>query len=274
VTHPKGDHPIEPPDRTSPTPSVYPPTSGPIDHVVTSGTFSLDGGTWDVDNNVWIVGDENEVIVIDAAHDVEQIALGIGGRRVVAVVCTHAHDDHVNRAPALSDRFNAPVLLNPAEAPLWEMTHTDRAPDRELADGDVLRAGGIELRVLLTPGHSPGSSCLYAPELGTVFTGDTLFQGGPARPAARSRRSTPSSSRSAPPCSPCPATPPSAPATATPPASAPKRRTWRSGSPAGTDVPVGASDQPTVLSAGQNGHHHGLVLMTARGVHSEARTLP
>ena len=152
---------------------------GPVDHVVTSGTFSLDGGTWDVDNNVWIVGDANEVIVIDAGHDVEKIAQGIDGRRVVAVVCTHAHDDHVNRAPALSDRFNAPVLLNPAEAPLWQMTHPDRKPDRELADGDVLRAGGIELRVLHTPGHSPGSSCLYAPELGTVFTGDTLFRGGP-----------------------------------------------------------------------------------------------
>ena len=153
--------------------------SVPIDHVVTSGTFSLDGGTWDVDNNVWIVGDENEVIVIDAAHDVEKIARGIGGRRVVAVVCTHAHDDHVNRAPALSDQFAAPVLLNPAEAPLWEMTHPDRKPDGELANGDVLRAGAIELRVLHTPGHSPGSSCLYAPELQTVFTGDTLFQGGP-----------------------------------------------------------------------------------------------
>ena len=97
----------------------------------------------------------------------------------MAVVCTHAHDDHVNRAPALSDRFDAPVLLNPAEAPLWEMTHPDRKPDGELANGDVLRAGAIELRVLHTPGHSPGSSCLYAPELQTVFTGDTLFQGGP-----------------------------------------------------------------------------------------------
>ena len=153
--------------------------SVPIQRVVTSGTFSLDGGTWDVDNNVWIVGDENEVIVVDAAHDLEKIATAIGGRRVVAVVCMHAHDDHVNQAPALSDRFSAPVLLNPAEAPLWQMTHPDRKPNGELAEGDVLRVGGIELRVLLTPGHSPGSSCLHSPELGTVFTGDTLFQGGP-----------------------------------------------------------------------------------------------
>ncbi|NMI00871.1 MBL fold metallo-hydrolase [Pseudonocardia acidicola] len=151
----------------------------PVDHVVTSGTFSLDGGTWDVDNNVWIVGDDKEVIVIDAAHDADKIAAAVGDRRVVAVVCTHAHDDHVNQAPALADRFGAPILLNPAEAPLWEMTHPDRAPDRELHDGDVLAAGGIDLRVLQTPGHSPGSSCLYAPELGTVFTGDTLFNGGP-----------------------------------------------------------------------------------------------
>jgi glyoxylase-like metal-dependent hydrolase (beta-lactamase superfamily II) len=153
--------------------------AGGIDHLVTSGTFSLDGGTWDVDNNVWIVGDENEVFVIDAAHDVEAIAAAVNGRTVKAVVCTHAHDDHVNQAPALADRFSAPILLNPAESVLWDMTWPDRRPDGELADGQVLTAGGIELRVLQTPGHSPGSSCLYSAELGTVFSGDTLFQGGP-----------------------------------------------------------------------------------------------
>lgn len=152
---------------------------GPIDHLVTSGTFSLDGGTWDVDNNVWIVGDEHEVFVIDAAHDIETIAAAVGGRTVKAVVCTHAHDDHVNQAPALADRFSAPILLNPNESVLWDMTWPDRKPDGELADGQVLTVGGIDLRVLQTPGHSPGSSCLYSAELGTVFSGDTLFQGGP-----------------------------------------------------------------------------------------------
>jgi glyoxylase-like metal-dependent hydrolase (beta-lactamase superfamily II) len=151
----------------------------PVDRVVTSGTFSLDGGTWDVDNNVWIVGDEREVLVVDAAHDADAIAAAVGDRRVVAVVCTHAHDDHVNQAPALADRFRAPILLHPAEAPLWEMTHPDRKPDAELADGETLTAGGVALRVLHTPGHSPGSCSLHAADLGTVFTGDTLFQGGP-----------------------------------------------------------------------------------------------
>lgn len=151
----------------------------PIDHVVTSGTFNLDGGSFDVDNNVWIVGDDSEVFVIDAAHDADSIAAAVGDRRVKAIVCTHAHDDHINQAPTLADRFAAPILLNPAEHVLWDMTWPDRKPDQELHDGQVLSAGGIDLRVLQTPGHSPGSSCLYVPELGSVFTGDTLFQGGP-----------------------------------------------------------------------------------------------
>lgn len=155
------------------------PTGPPVDHVQTHGTFSLDGGAWEVDNNVWIVGDDHEVVVIDAAHDADAISAAVAGRRVVAVVCTHAHDDHVNQAPRLADRFQAPILLNPDEAPLWDMTHANRAPDQELTDGQVITAGGIELHALVTPGHSPGSTCLYVPELKTVFTGDTLFQGGP-----------------------------------------------------------------------------------------------
>ncbi|MBO4257784.1 MBL fold metallo-hydrolase, partial [Streptomyces griseorubiginosus] len=73
-----------------------------IDHLVTSGTFSLDGGTWEVDNNVWLVGDDHEVIVVDAAHDADAIAGAVGGRRLRAIVCTHAHNDHIDAAPALA----------------------------------------------------------------------------------------------------------------------------------------------------------------------------
>ena len=148
--------------------------------MVTSGTFSLDGGTWAVDNNVWLIGDEREVIVVDAAHDAEAIAAAVGDRRVLAIVCTHAHDDHVNAAPELSRILAAPVLLHPQEHVLWRLAHPDTPPpDAELADSDVLRVAGTALRVLHTPGHSPGSCCLYAPDLGVVFSGDTLFQGGP-----------------------------------------------------------------------------------------------
>jgi glyoxylase-like metal-dependent hydrolase (beta-lactamase superfamily II) len=150
-----------------------------IEQLVTSGTFSLDGGTWDVDNNVWLVGDDHEVVVIDAAHDAEAIRRAVGSRTVVAIVCTHAHDDHVNAAPALAAATGAPVLLHPADRVLWDMTHPDRAPDGPLADGQQLTIAGLGLQVRHTPGHAPGAVCLYAPGLGAVFTGDTLFQGGP-----------------------------------------------------------------------------------------------
>lgn len=150
-----------------------------IDHLVTSGTFSLDGGTWDVDNNVWIVGDDSEAVVIDAAHDAEAIAAAVGDRTLRAIICTHAHNDHIDAAPALAALTGAPILLHPADLLLWKQTHPERSPDGELADGQVLSVAGTELTVLHTPGHAPGAVCLYAPALGTVFTGDTLFAGGP-----------------------------------------------------------------------------------------------
>lgn len=153
--------------------------SARIDHLVTSGTFSLDGGVWEVDNNVWVVGDDEEAVVIDAAHDAAAIGAAVGGRALRAIICTHAHDDHVDAAPALADATGAPVLLHPDDLPLWRRTHPDRAPDGELSDGMRVPVAGTELTVLHTPGHAPGAVCLYAPELGTLFSGDTLFRGGP-----------------------------------------------------------------------------------------------
>ncbi|MDX2527266.1 MBL fold metallo-hydrolase [Streptomyces europaeiscabiei] len=150
-----------------------------IEHLVTSGTFSLDGGTWDVDNNVWIVGDDEEAVVIDAAHDAGAIAEALGGRTLRAIVCTHAHNDHIDAAPELAARTGAPILLHADDLPLWKQTHPDRAPDGELTDGQVLAVAGVDLTVLHTPGHAPGAVCLYAPGLTALFSGDTLFAGGP-----------------------------------------------------------------------------------------------
>jgi glyoxylase-like metal-dependent hydrolase (beta-lactamase superfamily II) len=150
-----------------------------IDHAVTSGTFTLDGETFEVDNNVWVVGDESECVVIDAPHSVDGILAAVGNRRVKAIVCTHAHDDHVRVAPELREKTVAPILLHPADRPLWELSHTDHLWDADLTDGQGLTVGGTTLRVLHTPGHAPGAVCLYAPDLGCVFTGDTLFHGGP-----------------------------------------------------------------------------------------------
>ncbi len=150
-----------------------------IDHLVTSGTFSLDGGTWAVDNNVWVIGDRDEVAIIDAAHDVDAIVRAVNGRHVVAIIATHAHDDHINVAPALADATGGPILLHPDDHELWRMTHPDRDPDGELADGQVIEVAGMPLRMIHTPGHAPGSICVHAPHATTIFSGDTLFRGGP-----------------------------------------------------------------------------------------------
>ncbi|WP_447007690.1 MBL fold metallo-hydrolase [Saccharothrix isguenensis] len=150
-----------------------------VDHAVTRGTFSLDGQTFDVDNNVWVVGDDTECVVIDAPHDVDAILRVVDGREVKAVLATHAHDDHVRVAPDLARATGAPVLLHPADRVLWDLTHPDVAPDGDLADGQVVEIAGISLHVLHTPGHAPGACCFYSPDLGAVFTGDTLFHGGP-----------------------------------------------------------------------------------------------
>ncbi|QWF23443.1 MBL fold metallo-hydrolase [Nocardioides sp. LMS-CY] len=159
------------------------PGSARVDHAVSSGTFSLDGQTFEVDNNIWVIGDDAECVVIDAPHSVADILAVVGDRRVKAIVCTHAHDDHVRVAPALREAVNdgsgAPIMLHPADRPLWELTHSDHLWDLDLADGQVIEVGGTTLQVLHTPGHAPGAVCLYAPDLGCVFTGDTLFQGGP-----------------------------------------------------------------------------------------------
>ena len=126
-----------------------------VDHGVTSGTFSLDGETFDVDNNVWVVGDDEECVVIDAPHDVDAIMAVVGDRKVKA------------------------ILLHPDERPLWELTHTDELWDVDLHDGSTIEVAGTTLRAIHTPGHAPGAVCFLAPDLGCVFTGDTLFNGGP-----------------------------------------------------------------------------------------------
>jgi glyoxylase-like metal-dependent hydrolase (beta-lactamase superfamily II) len=149
-----------------------------IDRVVTSGTFSLDGSTWDVDNNVWVVGDDSEVVIIDAAHTSAQIVDAVDGRNVIAVIVTHGHDDHVTVAPELAVALQAPVLLHPGDDVLWKMSHPDETY-RNLDSDQRIAVAGTELAVIHTPGHSPGSVCLYAPEAGALFSGDTLFNGGP-----------------------------------------------------------------------------------------------
>jgi glyoxylase-like metal-dependent hydrolase (beta-lactamase superfamily II) len=150
-----------------------------VDRVVTSGTFALDGGEWQVDNNVWLVGDDDEVLVIDPAHDADAILAAVAGRRVPIIVCTHAHNDHIDAAVEVAAATAAEIALHPDDLMLWSQEYGGLRPDIDIVDDSAFEVARTRLEVLHTPGHSPGGICLYARDLGVLFSGDTLFHGGP-----------------------------------------------------------------------------------------------
>jgi glyoxylase-like metal-dependent hydrolase (beta-lactamase superfamily II) len=156
-----------------------------IDQVETSGEITEDGTTYPMNNNTWVLGDDDEVIVIDPGHSAEAVLDAVGEREVLAVICTHAHPDHVAAALEVAERDEAPVGLHPKDLLLWRESHPDEEPAIEMADGGMFEVADVSLEVIHTPGHTPGSVCLYCEELGVVFSGDTLLASGPARYCGR-----------------------------------------------------------------------------------------
>ncbi|MFS2293090.1 glyoxylase-like metal-dependent hydrolase (beta-lactamase superfamily II) [Actinomadura hallensis] len=172
-----------------------------IEQVVTSGKVTLDDTDYDVENNTYIVGDDDEVIVIDPAHDAEAILKEVGDREVMAVLLTDGNEHRLNvvlevAAAGEEDEDNwAPIALHRADRLLWrdffgrlakEEDDEDDAkalralePDIWLEDGGVFEIGGAQLEIVHTPGHTPGSVCVISEQLGALFSGDTLHRGRP-----------------------------------------------------------------------------------------------
>jgi glyoxylase-like metal-dependent hydrolase (beta-lactamase superfamily II) len=138
--------------------------------------FSPAGG----EVNTWIVGDDQEVIVIDPGADSAGVLNVVGDREVLAVICTHGHAGHVAAALEVAERDEAPVALHPADRMLWREAHPVEAADIEMEDGGIFEVADVELEVIHAPGHTAGSVCLYCEELGAVFTGHVLLASGPA----------------------------------------------------------------------------------------------
>ena len=146
-----------------------------IERLTTTGTMRIG---FEIENNVWLVGNDDEVIVIDAAHDAAAIALAVGERQVHGILLTHGHEDHVNAAVELAQRIDAQLFLHPADLFLWNDVHNP-SPDVDIVEGAQFTVGDVTLTTLHTPGHTPGSVSFVAESLGVVFSGDTLFHGGP-----------------------------------------------------------------------------------------------
>lgn len=149
-----------------------------IERLVTAGNFDP-AGPPEHENNVWLVGDSHEVIVVDPAHDPDAVAIAVDGRKVLAVLLTHGHWDHVRATPAFVSRIPAPVYLHEADRFLWE--DATGSPDgfQPLEDGATFTVAGVAIQAMHTPGHTPGSTSLRIDGLNAVLSGDTLFPGGP-----------------------------------------------------------------------------------------------
>jgi len=129
--------------------------------------------------NTWIVGDDDEVIVIDPGESADAVLPVVGQRDVLAVICTHGHARHVAAAFDVASRDEAPVALHSADRLPWREAHPGTEPDITMEDGGIFEVADVTLEVIHAPGHSHGSVCLYCEELGVLFSGDVVTAGGP-----------------------------------------------------------------------------------------------
>jgi len=141
----------------------------------------------------YLLGEDagGEGLVIDPADEVDEIIALAKSKKIAikTILNTHAHVDHIMGNEEMKRKTGAKIIIHEDDAPL--LTQTPRSmlamfggrpsppADQTVKDGEIIRAGEVSLKVLHTPGHSPGGMCLYGEEV--VFTGDTLFVGGLGR---------------------------------------------------------------------------------------------
>ena len=129
--------------------------------------------------NTWIIGDDDEVIVIDPGDDAAAVLETVGDREILAVICTHGHERHVAAAVGVAKRDESPVALHPGDRLAWREVHSGGDPEIEMEDGGIFEVAGVALEVVHAPGHSRGSCCLYCEDLDVLISGDVISENGP-----------------------------------------------------------------------------------------------
>lgn len=131
-------------------------------------------------------------IIIDPGSEAEKITqlIDVINCNVKAIFITHGHVDHIGALKALKEKYGAPVYVHADDAQFLENTTINGAdyigvkldavnPDHLMTDGQIIEAGSLKLKIIHTPGHTPGGICIAIENL--LFTGDTLFCGSVGR---------------------------------------------------------------------------------------------
>ncbi len=137
--------------------------------------------------------DSGEALIVDPGADAQRIIRELENYELVGIVATHGHIDHVGQVKTLKERFNVPFYMHPADTflindPIWHGFERQIGanlpcpePDIELKDQMEIKLGDTTLRIIHTPGHTPGLCCLYEEKSKTLIAGDLLFRGGVGR---------------------------------------------------------------------------------------------
>lgn len=127
-----------------------------------------------LENNLYVLTtpSSEEALLIDATSDEQSLLDEFARLRVTRAVITHGHHDHIGGVAALRRR-GVKVLVGEHDSSLLD------GYDATLVDNELIRFGDLSLRIIATPGHTPGSVCISPEGIDVLFTGDTLFPGGP-----------------------------------------------------------------------------------------------